>query len=81
MVATKGDFRSVEQEKNINDIIALGNGNIGKIYIDSSVDEIQNIFLSLTKNNGTETSFIPGNDDAIKILNSIARHIWLKKNW
>ena len=75
LVATKGDFRSVEQEKNINDIIALGKGNIEKIYIDSSIDEIQNIFLSLTKNNGTGTSFIPGNDDAIKILNSIVRHV------
>lgn len=75
LVATSGDFRSAEQEKNINDIIEMSNGNIDKIYIDSSIDEIQSIFLSLMKNKGAKTAFVPGNDDAIKILNSIVGEI------
>lgn len=71
LVATKGDFRSVEQDKNINDIIKIGKGNIDKIYLGDTIDIVNATFNRLLQHKRVCTDFEPGNQSALKIIDNI----------
>lgn len=71
LIATSGDYRSKEQEKNINMIINESNNLFDKFNIDDDTSILADKILLKLKEKKHTSGFIPGNDHAIHIIKSI----------
>ncbi|MGL6114974.1 MAG: glycosyltransferase [Cetobacterium sp.] len=73
LFSSKGDFRSKEQEKNIDTVISINPFKIRKSSIDEPVDGIIEKINYLEENKNRSVEFIPGNERALEIIENILR--------
>lgn len=71
LFSSKGDFRSKEQDKNIDIACSLNPDKVKKSSLDESTSEITNKIQSLINCSKTSTNFIPGNNMALEIIENI----------
>ena len=77
LFASKGDFRSNEQEKNINVVCSLSNHNIEKISITASKEDLIKKVNKVINHGIIRNNFIPGN----KIILNYIKDILENKNY
>ena len=68
LFSTHGDFRSAEQDENIDYACALSNGFIKKCYLNDSIEAINGKLCSVIENHSKNPDFIAGNDAFITYL-------------
>lgn len=71
LFSSKGDFRSKEQEKNIDTVCKINPFKLKKSSIDETTDEILKKIENLIKVEGKDVKFIPGNKNALQIIENI----------
>lgn len=71
LFSSKGDFRSKEQEKNIDIACQMNSLKMKKSSLDETTDEIIEKIIYLTTYQEKNIEFIPGNDEALQIINNI----------
>lgn len=70
LFASKGDYRSVEQENNIRKITQISNGALRKVLTDDSDEKIVSVIKSM-ENIKPDYEFCSGNEIAYNIINEI----------
>ena len=71
LFSSKGDFRSKEQEKNIDAVCKINPFKLKKSSIDETIDEILKKIEKLVKIERSDVEFIPGNKKALQIIEKI----------
>ena len=72
LISTSGDFRSAEQDKNIDSMCRFSNGLIQKYHFTESAQELKQKLVSLIQCGNTDAvDFVPGNKNVLKIIDAI----------
>lgn len=72
-MSTTGDFRSVEQEKNIDDVCMLSPDKLRKYSIYEPTDQLMESLNALCDDELDGYSFIPGNKVALSYIMDIIK--------
>lgn len=68
LYATQGDFRSSEQERNINEVCKLSKGIIRKCSPDDNVEKVYTEMQHALATTNTKHNFLPGNQEVIRYI-------------
>ena len=71
LFSTAGDFRSTEQDKNIDDVCLLSGDLMKKCHIDDSVEYIANQLYSIANELNVNYKFTPGNEKILKFIENM----------
>lgn len=71
LFSTKGDFRSVEQDKNVDNVCSLSNGFMKKCHINNSAEEIANQLYSVIDSQNKDCNFTAGNEEILKYIENL----------
>ncbi len=71
LIATYGDYRSKEQEKNIHTMIAASNNLFGKINLFDEQDLLVKRIEDMLQKKVVQNGFEPGNQYAVKIIEKV----------
>ena len=71
LFAAGGDFRSVEQGKNIRSLRKISHGLADKVYINEDINNIKKKMEQVLKHHNVKTGFLPGNSTSVEIIGRI----------
>lgn len=71
LFASKGDFRSSEQEKNIELVHSISDGSIEKVLIEETEERLLKKINRVLKNKKEKNNFIPGNEIVLSYIKNM----------
>lgn len=71
LFASDGDFRSVEQERNIRSLRKISKGLADQVYINENISDMKKKLEQVLKYRKAKIGFVPGNITALEIIDRI----------